>query len=133
MRRSRDESGMVGKIIIVWLLLVALLGVVALDAASIVFTKFRLSDTASAAATTAATNYQNSRDSGEACDAARRAVQDEDPDVQIPKTFCKIDPVSGEATIVIRKEAKTIVAGRLSFTKDLTRVTDKETAGPATL
>jgi uncharacterized membrane protein len=133
MRRFRDECGMVGKIIIVWLLLVALLGIVALDAASIVFTKFRLSDTASAAATTAATTYQNSHDQGQACDAARQSVEEEDPDAQIPKTFCKIDPVSGEATIVIKKEAQTIVAGRLSFTKDLTKVTDKETAGPATL
>jgi hypothetical protein len=133
MRRFHDEAGMVGKIIIVWLLLVALLGAVGLDTASIVFTKFRLSDTASTAATVAATNYQNGHDQGAACDAARQSVEVEDPDAQIPKNFCKIDPSSGEATIMIKKQAKTIVAGRLSFTKDLAKVTDKETAGPATL
>jgi uncharacterized membrane protein len=133
MTRLRDETGMVGKIIIVWLLLVGLLGVVGLDAASIVFTKFRLNDTASTAATTAATSYQNSHDQSAACSAARSSIENEDPDAQIPKTFCKIDPTSGEATIVVRKQAKTILAGRLSFTEDLAKVSDKETAGPATL
>ena len=133
MKRLHDQTGMVGKIIIVWLVLVALLGVVGLDAASIIFTKFRLNDTASTAATAAATNYQNSRDADAACSAARESVLTEDPDTQIPKNFCKIDPSSGLATIVVKKEAKTILAGRLSFTKDLAKVTDKETAGPATL
>ena len=133
MTRLRDETGMVGKIIIVWLLLVGLLGVVGLDAASIVFTKFRLNDTASTAATAAATSYQNTHDENEACSAGRSSIENEDPDAHIPKTFCKIDPTSGEATIVVRKQAKTILAGRLSFTEDLTKVSDKETAGPATL
>jgi hypothetical protein len=46
---------------------------------------------------------------------------------------CKIDQTSGAATIVVRKVATTMIAGRLSFTKKYASVTDTETAPPPTL
>jgi hypothetical protein len=133
MRLHRDESGMVGKIIVIWLLLVALLGVVAIDTASIVFTKFRLSDTAQSAATAAAVSYQNSHDVQAACAAAAQSVTTTDEHLRFPAGACKIDPSTGTVTVVLRKDARTIIAGRLSFTKDLTKVVQKETAGPSSL
>jgi hypothetical protein len=125
-RLRHDDAGMVGKIIVIWLVMVAVLGVIALDAASVVFATFRASDTAATAATAGAAIFRTRRDVSEACDAARRTIATEDPDAQIPKSFCKV-------TITVKKQARTIIAGRLSFTEDLTKVVAKETAGPSTL
>ena len=136
MRLRHDESGMVGKVIVIWLLLVALLGVVALDGTSIVLTKFRLDDAAGLAASAAATSFRNGDTIAVACDAARQAALDDDAGISFPANtakWCKVNMQTGEFTITLHKEAKTILAGRLSFTKSYARVVQKETAGPATL
>ena len=48
--RMHEETGMMGKLVIVWALLFALVGVAAVDTVSIVFTTFHLSDVAAKAA-----------------------------------------------------------------------------------
>jgi hypothetical protein len=131
--RLHDDAGMVGKIIVIWLVMVALLGIVAVDAASVVFATFRASDVAATAASTGATVYRSKKDVSEACDAALRSIEESDADVQTKRSFCKVDTATGEVTITIKKQANTIVAGRVSFTEDLTVVVGKETAGPSTL
>jgi uncharacterized membrane protein len=131
--RLRDESGMVGKIIVIWLAMVGILGIAGVDAASIVFTKFQLSDTASNAATAAANAYQSSHNLQEACQAAVESVKVDDSNAKVRKSGCTIDAQTGEATVAVRKLANTVVAGRLSFTRDLTQVTQQETRGPSTL
>ena len=136
MRLRHDESGMVGKIIVIWLLLVALLGVIVLDGASIMFTKFRLDDAAGLAASAAATSFRNGDTVATACAAARQAALDDDAGISFPANttkWCRVNTQTGEFTVILRKEAQTILAGRLSFTKDYARVVQKETAGPATL
>jgi hypothetical protein len=133
MSALRDETGMVGKIIAIWLLMVAVMGVIAIDVASIAFTTFRASDVAATAATAGAATYRTTRDVTAACDNAARSVQAEDPDAQLPRSFCKVDPASGRVTITVRKRAETIVAARLSFTEDYTRVVAKESAGSSAL
>jgi uncharacterized membrane protein len=133
-RRSlRDEAGLVGKVIVVWLLLLLVLGIAAVDAASILFTRFRLDDAAATAATTAATTYRNGRDATDACTAARLSVETADPDAIMSKSFCKVNTSTGEVTITLRRTATTILAGRLSFTRDLAEVVQRETAGPSAL
>jgi hypothetical protein len=124
---------MVGKFIVVWLLLLLLLGIAAVDAASILFTRFRLDDAAATAATTAATTYRNGGDVTDACAAAHLSVATADPEALMTKTFCKVDTSTGEVTITLRKTATTILAGRLSFTQDLAQVVQRETAGPSAL
>jgi uncharacterized membrane protein len=135
-RLHHDESGMVGKVIVIWLLMVALLGVVALDGASIMLTKFRLDDAAGLAASAAATAFRNGSTVAASCDAARQAALDDDAGISFPSNtvkWCKVDTQTGEFTITLHKQANTILAGRLSFTKNYARVVQKETAGPATL
>lgn len=136
MRLRHDESGMVGKVIVIWLLLVALLGVIVLDGASIMFTKFRLDDAAGLAASAAATSFRNGSTVAAACLDARQAALDDDAGISFPANtvkWCKVNTQTGEFTITLHKQAQTILAGRLSFTKDYARVVQKETAGPATL
>jgi len=131
-RVHREQSGMVGRIIVVWLLFVAVLGIFALDTASVLFTKFRLSDAAATAASTAVSTYQNERDVTAACGAAELSVHQADPDATMGRGWCKVD-TSGDVTITLRKTATSIIAGRFSFTRDLTKVVQRETASPSAL
>jgi uncharacterized membrane protein len=131
--RIGEESGMVGKIIVIWLVVVGILGIAGIDTASVVFTRFQLSDTAGNAATEAANAYSTTHDLQAACQAALSSVKIDDANATVPKNGCKIDAQTGEATVTVRKFAHTVVAGRLSFTRDLTRVTQRETRGPSTL
>jgi hypothetical protein len=127
------QAGFIGKFVVVWLLIVALIGVAAVDAASILFTRFRLDDAAATAASTAATVFGNGRDLDAACSAAQLSVRTADPSAVMGKAWCKIDTSSGEATITLRKTANTVIVGRLSFTEDLAKVVQRETAGPSAL
>jgi len=129
-----DQAGFVGRFIIVWLLLLALLAVAAIDTASIMFTRFRLDDVAATAANTAVATYRNNgRDVETACAAAEAAVQAADPKAEMRGTWCRVDTTSGDVTITLRKTANTLVAGRLSMTKDLAKVEERETAEPSSL
>jgi hypothetical protein len=133
LKLHRDEAGLVGKVVVIWLVVVAILAVAVLDAVSIAFTTFRLNDTAATAASTAANTYRNVHDVGQACAAARQIALQEDADTIMSKNFCRVDTTSGQVTIVLKKDAKTILAGRLSLTRDYTKVTQRETAGPSAL
>jgi uncharacterized membrane protein len=132
-RPHAGEAGLVGKFVVLWLLIVALLGIAAVDAASILFTRFRLDDTAATAASAAATSYQNTRDARTACAAGELSVRTADPSAMMGKGWCKIDTASGDATITLRKTASTVIVGRLSFTEDYAKVVQRETAGPSAL
>jgi len=129
----RDEAGLVGKIVMVWLLVVALVGVAAVDATSILFTKFRLSDLAVDAANDASNALARDATPTEACSIAADRVMTVDPGAKIAKGGCKIDTTTASVTITLRKTATTIVAGRLSYTEHLAIVTQRETVRPGEL
>jgi hypothetical protein len=132
--RLQDEAGFVGKFILVWLLLLALLAVAAVDTASIMFARFHLDDVAATAANTAVATYRNNgRDVETSCAAAEATVRAADPNAQLKGTWCRIDTTTGDVTITLRKTANTLVAGRLSITKDLADVVERETAEPSAL
>ena len=131
--RFQQESGAVGWLIVIWLTVVVLVSVVLIDVASIAFTRFRLADVASSAATQAANSYRSSRDLTVACQAAVDQIATEDPDAKLAIEGCSVDPQTGVATIKVRKQAKTILAGRFDFTKHYTKVTATESNGPSTL
>jgi len=131
--RPHDQSGLVGKMIGVWLLLVVALGVAAIDTASIAVTKFSISDEASNAATTAANAWKDTDSSQRACNAARASIADADPDAVIPRDGCVVNQATGQVTITIRKPATTLLASRLPWTKRLAHPQATETAGPSVL
>jgi uncharacterized membrane protein len=132
--RFRDaQRGAVGMMIIIWLAVVALIGVAAIDAGSIAFTKFRLADVASSASTQAANAFRASPNVTTACLAAEASILADDASAKLVKKGCVINAQTGVATITVRKEAKTIIAGRLSFAKKFTKVSATETNGPTAL
>jgi uncharacterized membrane protein len=132
--RLRDaQAGAVGMMIIIWLVVVVLLGITAIDAGSIAFTKFRLADVASSASTQAANAFRASPNVAAACQAAENSILADDASAKLTKKGCVVDAQTGAVTITVRKEAKTIIAGRLGFTKKYTKVSATETNGPTAL
>ena len=127
----RDQRGLVGKMMIIWLLLVAVLAVGAIDAGSIALTKFNLSSLAVKAAIDGAAAYRNGSDSVAACTAAQHRVEVEEPDLRLGRNFCEVNPSTGEVTITLRTTAGTILVGRVEFTKHYATVVQTETNGPS--
>ncbi len=132
--RLRDrQTGAVGMMIIIWLAVVVLVGVTAIDAGSIAFTKFRLADVASTASTLAANAFRASPNVAAACQAAETSIATDDASAKLVKKGCVVNAQTGVVTITVRKEAKTIIAGHLGFTKKYTKVSATETNGPTAL
>ena len=129
----RDQRGIVGKLLVMWLAAVIVVGVATIDTVSILFTKFRVSDMASNAASEAANVWKTTKNQVQACDAAETSVEESDPDARIPLNGCIINQQTGEVTITVRKTATTLLAGKLSFTKRFARPTATETNGPTVL
>jgi hypothetical protein len=128
--RLHDETAMMGKLVIVWVLLLALVAAAAVDTVSIMFTTFHLSDVASQAAGDGVAEYRSGHDTRKACEAAAETVRRLDDTLKLPKDgFCAIDPSTGNVTITVKATAKSVLAGRLSFTKEYTQVVETETAG----
>ncbi|HEY7401220.1 MAG TPA: hypothetical protein VH989_10045 [Actinomycetota bacterium] len=132
-RLRRDESGLIGKMVLIWLVLVAVIGVASIDTVSIAFTKFRTTDIATDAAATAANTWRDSHSEQEACDAARTRVSQEDSGAAVTKNGCVVNQATGEVTITVRKQAATLLASRLPWTKKLSKPQAVETSGPTVL
>lgn len=130
-RSPHDQAGLIGKVAIIWIVILLVVGLLVLDGISIVLTTFKLSSTAQGAASTAATTYHSSHDVGQACQTAEPDLLNDNVDVPKNNTWCKIDTTSGQATITLKTTASSLILGRISFTKGLTEVEVKEEAAPA--
>lgn len=129
----RDEAGLVGKMIVVWLLIVALLAVAAIDAASIAFTTYKLSDVGSAAASEGARVYSRGHDVRDTCARVEQVLTEQEPTARLARGGCSIERPTGLVTVKIGKRASTLVAHRISLTEEFARVVVTETAGPPSL
>jgi hypothetical protein len=127
------EAGLVGKMIVVWLLFLALLAVAAIDAASIAFTTYKLSDAGSSAASEGALVFKRTRDVRDACERVSKVLTKEDPAAKLTPGGCKIERPTGLVTVSIRKRASTLITHRIPWTQDLAVVVVKETAGAPSL
>ncbi|HZB00662.1 MAG TPA: hypothetical protein VE800_00960 [Actinomycetota bacterium] len=133
MKLLRDETGLIGKIAIVWLLVLVLLGVGAIDAASIAFTTYKLSDVGSAAASEGALTFKRTQDVRDACERVQQVVTKEDPAVRLTQAGCSVERPTGLVTVEVRKRASTLVAERIPWTEEFALVEVSETAGPPSL
>ena len=132
-RSLHDQAGLIGKIALFWIIGLFLVGLLILDGLSIVLTTFKLSNTAQAAASTAATNYKNLHDPAKACQAAVPTLLQDNQTEPTNDTWCKINTTTGEATITLHSTASSLVLGRISFTQDFTKINVKESAQPSSL
>lgn len=130
----RNERGLVGKMLIVWLLVLAIVALGILDFVSITTTRFHIADLASQAAQAGATASASGgpqTPEKTACAAAAASLATADPMIKMTK--CALDTATKELTITVRKTAHTIAASHIGFLQKFTRVEDTETAGPSTL
>jgi hypothetical protein len=125
-----DERGLVGKALVLTLLILAVLGVAALDAVSVLTARYRTADAADRAAEETAYAYKQSHDLRAACQKAVEAVEAAHPSARIPKGGCVIDPGTGDVTITVRETAGTFVAKRIDALEEFTRVVATSSAAP---
>lgn len=133
MNVRRDEAGLVGKMIVIWLLILLLLAVAAIDAASIAFTTYKLSDAGAAAASEGALVYKRTRDVRDTCERVAQVVSKDDAEARLARGGCSIERPTGLVTVKIRKRANTLVAHRIPWTEEFAIVVVTETAGPPSL
>jgi hypothetical protein len=133
MNVRRDEAGLVGKMIVIWLLILVILAVAAIDAASIAFTTYKLSDVGAAAASEGALVYKKGHDTRETCQTVAQVVSKEEPTAKVARGGCSIERPTGLVTVKIRKRANTLVAQRVPWTEKFVVVVVTETAGPPSL
>jgi hypothetical protein len=121
-----DEHGLVGKLLVLSLLVVVLLGLAAVDAGSILLLRVRTGDLAGDAASAAAEEFADSRDQRAAKLAALETIEDSDDRARLRR----IEVRRGVATVEVSARAETIVVGRVPFLDDLATVTVTRTSPP---
>ena len=126
-RRLALETGLVGKLIVVWLLVAALLVVLAIDVGSILLARYRTADLAQDVSFAAAETFAETGD----VDAARVAALGEIRRAGADARIKRIDVNGHEVTVVIVDRAGTLLLGRFPFTDDLAKVTVTDTAAPS--
>jgi hypothetical protein len=133
MNVRHDESGLVGKMIVVWLLVLAILAVGAIDAASIAFTTYKLSDVGATAASEGALVFKRGRSVRDTCERVSQVITNEEPTAKVARGGCTVERPTGLVTVKIRKRASTLVAHRIPWTEEFSVVVVSETAGPPSL
>jgi Flp pilus assembly protein TadG len=121
-RRLADESGLLGKGLLVGLIILALLVVAAIDGGAIVVTKTSLSDTTTQAAFDGASAYQTTRD-------VQQAEQAAEGDGARLVSFT-LNKQTGDVTVTLAKKAPTVVIQRFSYTKKWGELRETDTSAP---
>jgi hypothetical protein len=117
--RLSDDRGLVGKLIVLWLVLLAVVVVVAVDGGSILLARSRTASLADDAAASASEAFRGSGDE----EAAKLAALDTIADADEPVRLKRIDVGRRTVTVVITTKADTLVVGRIPVFEDLARVT----------
>lgn len=130
--RLPDERGVVGVSLIRWSIILVLLGLVAIEGGSIIFTTIGLQNAADAAAVEAADVWDDTGSLERARETARTALssrQQEDAEI-VEESFeaDRFDPF--EVRFEVTKQANTLLVHRIGFLEDLAEVTVTASARP---
>jgi len=135
-RLHSDERGLISRTMLLWLIIAALVGIFLIDGTSIVFAKWQLSDAADAAAIDAAVAYRDQHSKPAALEAALAVVADRAPGAVIepatranPEGGLVIDLRTGEVTLTLMKDAKTMFVSRIGPLKELVHLQVTSTQG----
>lgn len=124
---SDDERGLVGKILVLWLVLGILLALAASDTVQILYARYKAADAAQTASFEAAQTLRTSRgDRRAAYEAATAAVAEADAGARM-KDFA-IDTASNEVSVTVTKKVSTLLVGRFGLFEELGRATATETS-----
>jgi hypothetical protein len=129
--RWNDERGLVGKMMVTLLIIIIFVGLVAVEAGSIVFAKLSLENTVSTAAADGERELLSSHDPKSACQAAAQSMVEHDENAFFVK--CVADPRTNQIFVKIRKIAPTLVVQRVGFLRKLGVVKATAETGPGTV
>lgn len=119
-----DDRGLVGKLLVLWLVLLGVVAVAVADGGSIVLTQLRTDDLARDAGLAAADRLGETGDRREAVRAALAAISGADEDARLKDLEISR---GGDVTVVVTARADTLVVGRLGLLDELATVTASET------
>lgn len=122
-----DDVGLVGKLLIIWLVASALLFVALWDGGSIGIAYVRNANLAQDAARAGADRFEETGERRRARRTAIETVTAGDGDAQVEDVRVSRE---GQITVIVTARAGTLVAGRIGFLDDLTLVTSTATASP---
>lgn len=125
--RLGEDGGLVGKLLIIWLVALAVLFVALWDGGSIGIAYLRNANLAQDAARAGAERFEETGERRRAERTAIETVADADGDARVEDVSVSR---RGKITVVVTAEAGTLVAGRIGFLDDLTAVTATATASP---
>ncbi|MGZ5291097.1 MAG: hypothetical protein ACXWEH_02080 [Actinomycetota bacterium] len=112
----RDERGLIGKILVLWLVVFALVVVAAVDGAAILLSRVRTADLARDVAAVGARSYEETGRERAALRAALAAIADADEDARLEDFTVS---QRGEVSVVVTDHAGTLLVGRIGFLEDL--------------
>ena len=122
--RHSDDGGLVGKVVVLWLVLASIVVIIAIDAGSILLARSRAEDLADDASASASQVYRETGDEEEAKLAALDTIADADEPVRLKR----IDVERRTVTVVIIARAATLVVGSIPVFDDLARLTVNDSA-----
>jgi len=126
LRRVRtDERGLIGKILLIWLVILGLVVVALIDGGSIVLARLRTNDLARDAAFAAEERFSETGRQRQAVRAALATIAETDGDARLVELEVS---GRGDVTVVVTDRAGTLLVGRLGFLEDLTTATASDTA-----
>jgi hypothetical protein len=126
--RARTEDGLVGKLLILWLVVAAVLVIAAVDGGTILLARYRAADAAQSATFDAARAYHTARSEQAALQAAKATVAASDADAKLASF--EVDRRTGAVSVSVTQHVSTLIAGRLGFTREFTHVTARDTSEP---
>ncbi|MGZ8603373.1 MAG: hypothetical protein ACXWX9_01285 [Actinomycetota bacterium] len=112
----RDERGLIGKILVLWLVVFALVVVATVDGAAILLSRVRTADLARDVAAVGARSYEETGRERAALRAALAALADADEDARLEDFTVS---QRGEVSVVVTDHAGTLLVGRIGFLEDL--------------
>jgi hypothetical protein len=125
MRIRTDERGLIGKILVLWLVILGLVVVAFVDGGSIVLARIRTHDLARDAAFAAEERFSESGKRRPAVRAALETIGEADEDARMVKLEVS---GQGDVTVVVSDRAGTLLVGRFGFLEHLTTATASATA-----
>lgn len=120
-----DERGLIGKILLIWLVILGLVVVALIDGGSIVLARLRTNDLARDAAFAAEERFSETGSRRQAVRAALATIAETDKDARLVELEVS---GRGDVTVVVTDRAGTLLIGRLGFLEDLTSATASDTA-----
>jgi hypothetical protein len=126
MNVAGDERGLVGKLLVLWLVALAVVVVVLWDVGSIAIAHLRTANLAQDAAFAGAERFDETGRRPQAARAARAAITAADDDARLDDI--EISP-RGDVTVVVTDRAATLLAGRIGFLAEFATITSSDTSG----